>query len=120
MEILDNMKNARYSFMPTFFLKFQEVHNCPLCTTRAKEKTPILLNSYRFGNYRIPFPEHGVNLVECDVCGLHYKDKVPTTEGLAKLFADGAKEVWTDKKITFDFELFFLDIVQRLFKRQIP
>ena len=98
----------KYDTLPVFSLSFNEVLNCPLCKAKAEKRVRLPISAYRFGGYQIKLPLKGVHLVECSNCGLCYKDMVPTSAALGCLFEDGAKAVWTDKRIAFTTEREYL------------
>jgi hypothetical protein len=104
MNLKNNFSKNRYAELPEFSIEFQEVHKCPLCSEAVKQRSPLLLTSCRFGKYQIHLPSRGVNLVECINCGLYYKDMIPTSAELARLFDYGAMDVWADKRIAFSTE----------------
>lgn len=79
-------------------LTYNRVETCPLCGGEAVDRAELARSSYSFGPFRIPLPSCGVQLRECLVCSLLFKNAVPESEGLAKVLSSAARNVWRPKQ----------------------
>lgn len=83
---------------------YAHVTECPLCGERRGKRKQTNLRQYAFGSAIILGPQSGISLIECALCGLWYKDAVPTKESLCSVFDRYAKDVWTTKQFPYTLE----------------
>jgi len=81
-------------------IKYIRREICPQCHTKVspdwlKQAKNLKAVEYSFGGYAIP--AHGADrtrILVCPECGLVFKDQVPATESLSKLFAASVGKAW--------------------------
>jgi SAM-dependent methyltransferase len=91
------------------------VDRCPVCGSRVTAASALLPDRhYAFGDEQVPFPDTGIAVTGCAVCGAYYKSLVPSQRFLAEMFGHHAEKKWGK---SHDF-LRELDTVKRLWGAQ--
>lgn len=71
------------------------IEACPACgNTDELIPETLQLTGYRHGNEEVSIPREGVRLMQCSLCGLAFKDVLPSPRFLTEVFARQAGKVW--------------------------
>lgn len=75
--------------------RFMSAPACPACSCPSRTLLGYLPGrAYAFGRVKIPFPESGIRLYQCEQCSLVYKGDLPPKECLAGIIKREARYHW--------------------------
>jgi transcription elongation factor Elf1 len=89
-------------------LKYIQLSFCPLCKNRSYTEKKINLNKYYFFGKELVYPKNGIKLRHCKLCGLYFKNLIPTQESIKKIYNLYGHSVWKNQTESYNQELQFL------------
>ncbi|NJR76206.1 MAG: hypothetical protein HC773_26780 [Scytonema sp. CRU_2_7] len=77
--------------------KWQKVKQCPLCGSSDTLYSGKLHGTgYNFRDEIIPFIDGEVAIIKCNVCGIYYKNVIPSPSFLSEVFSRHSGKIWTE------------------------